>query len=121
MLVWLSRARYYFFVRYEGAADDYNVHTTEARVRLLRAIRIKMRVNSLMIRRKAKKKERESAVCKEAFVPLLYTRVQRERRTAGRRELSRFSPFRDCRNRVTVSISVFYLFLFLSKRDSVNA
>lgn len=66
-----------FFVRYEGAADDYNVHTTEARVTLLRAIRIKTRVNSLMIRRKAKKKERESAVCKEAFVPLLYEGTKR--------------------------------------------
>lgn len=89
---WLSRARYYFFVRHEGAVDDYNVRTPEARVRLLRAIRIKTRVNSLMIRRgETKKKKRESAVCVKRRSYPWHTRGYKEgRRTAGRRELPAF-------------------------------
>lgn len=121
---WLSRARYYFFVRHEGnrPVDDYNVRTPEARVRLLRAIRIKTRVNSLMIRRgERKKKERGSAVCVKRRPYPWYTRVQRGRRTAGCRELPTFSPFRDCGNRVTVSMSVFLFISSFFPNDSINA
>lgn len=74
-------------------------------------------------RRNEKEGERKCGVKRRSYP--WYTRVQRGRCTAGCRELPTFSPFRDCGNRVTVSMNIFYLFLpffktILSTREIIR-
>lgn len=96
----------------------------------LRAIQIKTRVNSLMVRRRKpretdrterekekEKKEREKSVCKEVFVPLPYARGYKvEARWDA--ELPTFSPLRGHRQSCyCVNEEIFFSFFLKVKRS----
>jgi len=70
-----------------------------------------------------REREREQAMCKEAFVPLRYGGVTKSASATGRRVNSVLILPSETANRVTVSIRVFLLFekkKIQDNRESVN-